>query len=114
MDTNDILKQIKNFTDNNSKSESKNKTLTSLDFTPNNGKFIGAARENAKRAYSVDEDLANKYNKTMIVDAMSSMGAIPIDVKKLNIDFLISSANKCIQGVPGFGFIICNKESLIK
>ena len=59
-------------------------------------------------------DLANKYNKTMIVDAMSSMGAIPIDVKKLNIDFLISSANKCIQGVPGFGFIICNKESLIK
>lgn len=59
-------------------------------------------------------NLAKKYNKTMIVDAMSSMGAIPIDVKKLNIDFLISSANKCIQGVPGFGFIICNKESLIK
>ena len=59
-------------------------------------------------------NLANKYNKTMIVDAMSSMGAIDIDVKKLNIDFLISSANKCIQGVPGFGFIICNKESLKK
>ena len=63
MDTNDILKQIKNLTDNNDKSESEKKTLTSLDFTPNNGEFIGAARENAKRAYSIDEDLAKKYNR---------------------------------------------------
>ena len=67
MDTNDILKQIKNLTDNNDKSESEKKTLTSLDFTPNNGEFIGAARENAKRAYSVDEDLAKKYNRKGLV-----------------------------------------------
>ncbi len=44
--------------------------------------------------------------KTLIVDAMSSFGAIPIDMGALGIDVLISSANKCIQGVPGFGFII--------
>ena len=33
----------------------------------------------------------------------------PIDVKGLGIDFLVSSANKCIQGVPGFGFILAQK-----
>ncbi|NRF90596.1 2-aminoethylphosphonate--pyruvate transaminase [Paenibacillus frigoriresistens] len=56
--------------------------------------------------------IAKQYGKTVIVDAMSSFGGIPIDVAELSIDYLISSANKCIQGVPGFGFIIARKESL--
>ncbi|WP_297904511.1 2-aminoethylphosphonate--pyruvate transaminase [uncultured Parabacteroides sp.] len=50
---------------------------------------------------------------TFIVDAMSSFGGVPIDVKGLGIDFLVSSANKCIQGVPGFGFILAKKEKLM-
>lgn len=49
---------------------------------------------------------------TFIVDAMSSFGGIPIDIRKSGIDFLVSSANKCIQGVPGFGFILAKKEKL--
>jgi len=56
--------------------------------------------------------LAKQYNKTTIVDAMSSFGGIPMDVHEWQIDFLISSANKCIQGVPGFGFIIARKDNL--
>ena len=51
--------------------------------------------------------------KVFIVDAMSSFGGIDIDVAGLKIDFIISSANKCIQGVPGFSFIICNRASLM-
>lgn len=51
--------------------------------------------------------------RNYIVDAMSSFGGVDIDVEGLGIDFIISSANKCIQGVPGFSFIICNKEKLI-
>jgi 2-aminoethylphosphonate-pyruvate transaminase len=47
-----------------------------------------------------------------IVDSMSAFGAVEIDVSELNIDFLISSANKCLEGVPGFSFVICNKKSL--
>jgi 2-aminoethylphosphonate-pyruvate transaminase len=47
-----------------------------------------------------------------IVDAMSSFGAIPIDMAGSHIDFLISSANKCIEGVPGFGFVIANLRAL--
>ncbi|MCD7937934.1 MAG: 2-aminoethylphosphonate--pyruvate transaminase [Tannerellaceae bacterium] len=50
---------------------------------------------------------------TFMVDAMSSFGGIPIDVNGLGIDFLVSSANKCIQGVPGFGFIIARREKLL-
>ena len=51
--------------------------------------------------------------KTMIVDAMSSFAGVDIQVGELGIDFLISSANKCIQGVPGFSFVIARKELLI-
>lgn len=58
--------------------------------------------------------IAKEYNKTLIIDAMSSFGGIPIDIKALGIDYLISSANKCIQGVPGFGFVIAKKEKLEK
>ncbi len=53
-------------------------------------------------------------NCTMIVDAMSSFGGMDIPVQQLEIDFLISSANKCIQGVPGFSFIFAKKEALMK
>jgi len=56
--------------------------------------------------------LAKKYNKTYIVDAMSTFGAYEIDVRKLNISFLISSSNKCIEGIPGFSFVIANKLAL--
>ena len=50
--------------------------------------------------------------KTMIVDAMSSFAGVDIPVGELQLDFLISSANKCIQGVPGFSFIICRRKAL--
>ena len=52
--------------------------------------------------------------KVLIVDAMSSFGGMPMDIDKLDIDFLISSANKCIQGVPGFGFVIAKRDVLKK
>lgn len=48
----------------------------------------------------------------LIVDAMSSFGGMPIDMGRLGIEFLISSANKCIQGVPGFGFVIARRAAL--
>lgn len=56
--------------------------------------------------------LVKAAGKVWIVDAMSSFGGVPMDIAKLEIDFLISSANKCIQGVPGFGFILAKREQL--
>lgn len=58
--------------------------------------------------------LVAKHNKSFIVDAMSSFGAIPIDFKSAGIDFLITSANKCIQGSPGFAIVIGRRSSVEK
>ncbi|MCL2807993.1 MAG: 2-aminoethylphosphonate--pyruvate transaminase [Coriobacteriia bacterium] len=54
------------------------------------------------------------HKKVLIVDAMSSFGGIPLDMSKLGIDYLIASSNKCIQGVPGFGFVIAKRNELQK
>ncbi|WP_338472537.1 2-aminoethylphosphonate--pyruvate transaminase [Niallia sp. XMNu-256] len=58
-------------------------------------------------------NLSKEFGRTLIIDAMSSFGGIEIDVPGLGIDYLISSANKCIQGVPGFGFVIAKIEKLL-
>ena len=58
--------------------------------------------------------VVKERGKTFIVDAMSSFGGVDIQVGELGIDFIISSANKCIQGVPGFSFIICRRDKLME
>ena len=50
--------------------------------------------------------------RSFIVDAMSSFGGIPLSLPGLQADYLISSANKCIQGVPGFGLVVARRELL--
>ena len=57
-------------------------------------------------------EVAAAAGASYIVDAMSSFGAIPIDLASARIDFLISSANKCIEGVPGFAFVLARREPL--
>ena len=57
-------------------------------------------------------EITKKHNILFIVDAMSSFGGIPMDISDFNIDFLISSSNKCIEGVPGFGFIVCKRSEI--
>ncbi|MFP6678461.1 MAG: 2-aminoethylphosphonate--pyruvate transaminase [Pirellulaceae bacterium] len=56
--------------------------------------------------------LAVRFNKSFILDAMSSFGGIPMTMESNAADFLISSANKCIQGVPGFGFVVARKSAM--
>ncbi len=56
--------------------------------------------------------LVEAHQKVYIVDAMSSFGAVPINVKDCKIDYLVSSSNKCIEGVPGFSFAIVNTGHL--
>ena len=58
--------------------------------------------------------LVKKYSLTFIVDAMSSFGAIEIDMEELNIDFLCTSSNKNIQGMAGISLVIANNNSLEK
>ena len=58
--------------------------------------------------------ICEKYEIDMIVDAMSSFAGIPINMDEMNIKYLASSSNKCIQGMAGISFVIANKESLEK
>jgi 2-aminoethylphosphonate-pyruvate transaminase len=57
--------------------------------------------------------VAKRHGLVYIVDAMSSFGAIPIDPPGCGIDFLVSSSNKCIEGVPGFSFVIGRRAELL-
>lgn len=57
--------------------------------------------------------LVQKYQKQFFVDAMSSFGAVPLDIAAAGIDFLVSSSNKCIEGVPGFSFVLARREALL-
>ena len=57
--------------------------------------------------------IAKHHGKVFVVDAMSSFGGMPIDFERCGIDFLISSSNKCIEGVPGFSFIFARRALLL-
>ena len=50
--------------------------------------------------------------RKLLVDSMSAFGAIPLDVNEIRYEAMVSSANKCIEGVPGFGFVIARKSEL--
>jgi 2-aminoethylphosphonate aminotransferase len=54
--------------------------------------------------------LCQDHDIELIVDAMSSYAGIPIDIEHMGASFLISSSNKCIQGMAGIGFVICKRE----
>lgn len=56
-------------------------------------------------------ELCKRYRIDMIVDAMSSFAAIPIDMEKMNISFLASSSNKNLQGMAGVSFVIAEKTN---
>lgn len=56
--------------------------------------------------------LAQKYGKSFLLDSMSAFGALPLDAKAIAVDAIAASSNKCIEGVPGLGFVICRKAAL--
>lgn len=58
--------------------------------------------------------VVRQSGRVLIVDAMSSFGGMPLPVADWSIDFLVSSANKCIQGVPGFGFVLARRDLLVE
>ncbi len=59
-------------------------------------------------------EVAQKYGVRVIVDAMSSFAGIPMDLRDTPFDFVISSANKCLEAMAGISFVLCKKEALEK
>jgi len=56
--------------------------------------------------------LAKQFDKVFIVDTISSFAGVPFDIKRCNIDFMLSTSNKCLQGMAGISFVICRNEAL--
>ncbi|HEY1996865.1 MAG TPA: 2-aminoethylphosphonate--pyruvate transaminase [Paraburkholderia sp.] len=56
--------------------------------------------------------VCQRHGKSLIVDAMSSFGALPIDLRNGGIDALVSASGKCLEGVPGMGFVIVRRSVL--
>jgi 2-aminoethylphosphonate-pyruvate transaminase len=50
--------------------------------------------------------------RRLLIDAMSAFGALPLDARSLPFDAVAASANKCLEGVPGFGFVIAREQAL--
>ena len=57
-------------------------------------------------------EVCEKHGKGLIVDAMSSFGALEIDARKVRFDALVAASGKCLEGVPGMGFVFIRKAVL--
>lgn len=57
--------------------------------------------------------VVQRHQRVYFVDAMSSFGAVPLKLDDVAIDYLVSSANKCIEGLPGFAFVLARKQTLL-
>lgn len=57
-------------------------------------------------------DTVYQAGRKLLIDSMSAFGALPVDVDAINYEAIVASANKCIEGVPGFGFVIGRKSEL--
>jgi len=56
--------------------------------------------------------LVKKQGRRLLVDSMSAFGAIEIDARSVHYDALAASSNKCLEGVPGLGFVVCRSSAL--
>jgi 2-aminoethylphosphonate-pyruvate transaminase len=69
----------------------------------------GAGVENPLAAVA---EICQRHGRGLIVDAMSSFGALPIDARTIRFDALIAASGKCLEGVPGMGFVIMRQAVL--
>lgn len=56
--------------------------------------------------------VCEKHGRGLIVDAMSSFGAVEIDARSMPFDALVAASGKCLEGVPGMGFVIAKRSVL--
>ena len=53
-----------------------------------------------------------QQQRALVVDAMSSFGALPLDLRETPITALLASSNKCLEGVPGIAFALIEKNAI--
>ena len=53
-----------------------------------------------------------RHGRRLLIDAMSAFGALPLDTREIACDAIAASSNKCLEGVPGMGFVIARLEAI--
>ena len=57
-------------------------------------------------------DVVERHGRAFLIDSMSAFGALELDASKIKCDAVAASSNKCIEGVPGLGFVICRRDAI--
>ena len=57
-------------------------------------------------------DIVARHGRSLLIDAMSAFGAIPLSTRDVKFDALVASSNKCLEGSPGMGFCLADKAAL--
>ena len=57
-------------------------------------------------------EVCARHGKGLIIDAMSSFAALPLDAREIRFDALVAASGKCLEGVPGMGFVFIRKAAL--
>lgn len=56
--------------------------------------------------------IVGRHGRRLLIDAMSAFGALPLDAQQIQFDAVAASSNKCIEGVPGLGFVLAREAAL--
>ena len=57
-------------------------------------------------------DIVARHARSLLIDAMSAFGAIPMEANQIRFDAVMASSNKCLEGIPGMGFALIRKDVL--
>jgi|TARA_R110002072_G_scaffold35754_5_gene105474 2-aminoethylphosphonate-pyruvate transaminase len=57
-------------------------------------------------------DVVARHGRRLLIDSMSAFGALPVSAKELQFDAVAASSNKCLEGVPGMGFVLARRSAL--
>ncbi len=59
-------------------------------------------------------DIVGRQQRSLLIDAMSAFGAMPLDAREITFDAVVASSNKCLEGAPGMGFCIASEAAIEK
>lgn len=59
-------------------------------------------------------EIVARHERSLVIDAMSAFGALPVHLDDIPFDALMASSNKCLEGVPGIGFVLVRPEVLAR
>ena len=57
-------------------------------------------------------EVTARHGRSLLIDAMSAFGALPLNINELRADAVVASSNKCLEGSPGMGFCIARKDAI--